>query len=74
MVRLSDIFDFVLEIIALTTMGGSMFIPVDDDSHGYSQTVWRIEKDEKGSVSRHRLYGVRYVPLTDPPKKISGIS
>lgn len=44
-----------------------MFIPVDDDSSGYSQHVWRIEKDKDGQVTKKRLFGVRYVPLTDAP-------
>ena len=46
-----------------------MFIPVDDDGYGIDQSVWKIEKDEKGEVKRHKLFGVRYVPLTDPPKE-----
>ncbi|UKZ75670.1 hypothetical protein TrVFT333_003360 [Trichoderma virens FT-333] len=45
---------------------GCMFIPVDDDSTGWDQSVWRIEKDEEGKVTRKKLFGVRYVPLTDP--------
>lgn len=45
-----------------------MFIPVDDDSAGWSQHVWNIDKDEKGNVTRKKLFGVRYVPLTDPPR------
>lgn len=47
--------------------GGRMFIPVDDDDAGWSQHVWNIDKDENGNVSRKRLFGVRYVPLTDAP-------
>lgn len=47
----------------------SMFIPVDDDSTGWEQSVWRIEKDEEGKVTRKKLFGVRYVPLTDAPKR-----
>lgn len=47
----------------------SMFIPVDDDSSGWSQSVWRIEKDEEGNITRKKLFGVRYVPLTDAPKR-----
>jgi protein-L-isoaspartate(D-aspartate) O-methyltransferase len=45
-----------------------MFIPVDDDSTGIDQSIWRIEKDEDGKVTRKRLFGVRYVPLTDAPR------
>ncbi|KAH7317148.1 protein-L-isoaspartate O-methyltransferase [Stachybotrys elegans] len=48
---------------------GCIFIPVDDDSAGFAQTVWRITKDEAGEVTRKRLFGVRYVPLTDAPKR-----
>ncbi|KAL2023276.1 hypothetical protein VTK56DRAFT_3014 [Thermocarpiscus australiensis] len=47
---------------------GRMFIPVDDDSGGWSQHVWCVDKDEKGEVTRRKLFGVRYVPLTDAPK------
>lgn len=46
-----------------------MFIPVDDDKMGIDQSVYRIEKNEKGEVTKEKLFGVRYVPLTDAPKK-----
>lgn len=46
-----------------------MFIPVDDDIRGNSQSVWRIAKDRNGIVTKQRLFGVRYVPLTDAPGK-----
>ncbi|KAK1752870.1 hypothetical protein QBC47DRAFT_453576 [Echria macrotheca] len=46
---------------------GRMFIPVDDDSGGWSQHVWCVDKDGEGKVSRKKLFGVRYVPLTDAP-------
>jgi protein-L-isoaspartate(D-aspartate) O-methyltransferase len=46
-----------------------MFIPVNDGKMSMDQSVWRIEKDEKGEVSKKRLFGVRYVPLTDAPSK-----
>jgi protein-L-isoaspartate(D-aspartate) O-methyltransferase len=48
---------------------GRMFIPVDDDGAGWDQHVWCVEKDREGRVRREKLFGVRYVPLTDPPKK-----
>ncbi|KAH7014961.1 protein-L-isoaspartate O-methyltransferase [Ilyonectria destructans] len=48
---------------------GCMFIPVDDDDSGYGQHVWRIEKDGNGEITRKRLFGVRYVPLTDAPRR-----
>ncbi|PNY24606.1 Uncharacterized protein TCAP_05469 [Tolypocladium capitatum] len=47
---------------------GCIFIPVDDDEVGYSQHIWRIEKDAAGKVTKHCLFGVRYVPLTDAPR------
>ncbi|GJN86707.1 hypothetical protein PLIIFM63780_010288 [Purpureocillium lilacinum] len=47
---------------------GCMFIPVDDDEDGFSQHVWRITKDKDGKVTKDRLFGVRYVPLTDAPR------
>ncbi|RKL21800.1 hypothetical protein BFJ68_g2112 [Fusarium oxysporum] len=46
----------------------SMFIPVDDDKMGYNQHVWRIEKDGNGEITKKKLFGVRYVPLTEAPK------
>ena len=45
-----------------------MFIPGDDDEDGFSQHVWRITKDKDGKVTKDRLFGVRYVPLTDAPR------
>lgn len=46
-----------------------MFIPVDDDKMGYNQHVWRIEKDGNGVITKKKLFGVRYVPLTEAPKQ-----
>jgi len=43
--------------------GGRLFIPVGTGS----QHVWLVEKDDKGELSRKKLFGVRYVPLTDAP-------
>ncbi|PKS12331.1 hypothetical protein jhhlp_001631 [Lomentospora prolificans] len=57
------------ELLAQLKSPGRMFIPVDDDDEGWSQHVWNIDKDENGNVTKKRLFGVRYVPLTDPPKK-----
>ena len=31
------------------------------------QHIYVIDKDENGKVERKKLYGVRYVPLTDEP-------
>jgi protein-L-isoaspartate(D-aspartate) O-methyltransferase len=44
-----------------------MFIPVEDTS-GLDQYIWLVDKDKEGNVNKKKLYGVRYVPLTDPPR------
>lgn len=56
------------ELLAQLRAPGRMFIPVDDDEEGWSQHIWCVDKDEKGEVTRKKLFGVRYVPLTDPPR------
>jgi protein-L-isoaspartate(D-aspartate) O-methyltransferase len=45
---------------------GRMFIPVEEDT---LQHIYCVEKAEDGSVTKTKLFGVRYVPLTDAPKK-----
>lgn len=35
-----------------------MFIPVGD----FSQSIWQVDKDANGQVSKQRLFGVSYVP------------
>lgn len=57
------------ELLRQLKAPGCIFIPVDDDEEGYSQHVWRVEKDAQGQVSHTRLFGVRYVPLTDAPRR-----
>ncbi|KAI1819213.1 protein-L-isoaspartate O-methyltransferase [Xylaria intraflava] len=46
---------------------GRMFIPVEDRRSRWEQYIWVVDKDENGQVDKKRLYGVRYVPLTDAP-------
>lgn len=46
---------------------GRMFIPVDDEDGYGGQSVWVVDKDGEGKVERKRLFGVKYVPLTDAP-------
>ncbi|KAN0082097.1 Protein-L-isoaspartate(D-aspartate) O-methyltransferase [Elaphomyces granulatus] len=51
---------------------GRMFIPVESESHiefGDGQHIWVVDKKEDGSVSKEKIFGVNYVPLTDPPKR-----
>jgi len=43
---------------------GRLFVPVQE---GGLQYIFVIDKKEDGSVVRNKLYGVRYVPLTDAP-------
>lgn len=56
------------ELLEQLKSPGRMFIPVDDDGDGFSQHIWCVDKDEEGEVTRRKLFGVRYVPLTDAPK------
>ena len=41
-----------------------LFMPVGERDNQY---IYVIDKKEDGSVEKNRLYGVRYVPLTDAP-------
>merc|ERR1711939_850814 len=45
--------------------GGLMFVPIGEEE----QTVWLISKDADGRVDEEKLFGVRYVPLTDAPSQ-----
>ncbi|MCU1559036.1 MAG: putative protein-beta-aspartate methyltransferase protein [Microbacteriaceae bacterium] len=56
------------ELVEQLRKPGRMFIPVDDDESRIEQHIWTIDKDEKGEVQGKKLFGVRYVPLTDAPK------
>lgn len=47
---------------------GRIFIPVEDERGG-GQFIWTVDKDVDGKVTKKRLYGVRYVPLTDAPRR-----
>jgi protein-L-isoaspartate(D-aspartate) O-methyltransferase len=46
---------------------GRMFIPVGGGDNR-DQYIWTVDKDVDGTVTKKKLYGVRYVPLTDPPE------
>jgi len=50
--------------------GGRMVIPIGPQ--GGDQSFDQIEKDMQGKVSRKRLFGVIYVPLTDKEKQWKG--
>lgn len=56
------------ELVEQLRAPGRMFIPVDDDASRVEQFIWTVDKDGEGRVTRKKLFGVRYVPLTDAPK------
>lgn len=55
------------ELIEQLRSPGRIFIPVEDPKGYGDQHIWVVDKDEKGEVTKKKLYGVRYVPLTDAP-------
>ncbi|KAI6088316.1 protein-L-isoaspartate O-methyltransferase [Hypoxylon rubiginosum] len=55
------------ELVRQLRSPGRMFIPVDA-GNGWEQYIWTVDKDDSGNIRKERLYGVRYVPLTDAPK------
>jgi len=56
------------ELVRQLRKPGRMFIPVEDPHNPREQYIWEVDKDADGTVTRKKLYGVRYVPLTDAPK------
>ncbi|KFY73643.1 hypothetical protein V499_06295 [Pseudogymnoascus sp. VKM F-103] len=54
------------ELVAQLRRPGRMFIPVDDATTGIGQHIWLVDKDVNGAVKKKQMYGVSYVPLTDP--------
>ncbi|KAH6614485.1 protein-L-isoaspartate O-methyltransferase, partial [Chaetomium sp. MPI-SDFR-AT-0129] len=54
------------EMLEQLAAPGRMFIPVDDEG-GWGQHIWTVDKDKEGKVERRKLFGVKYVPLTDAP-------
>jgi len=62
------------ELIDQLASPGRMFIPVDDEgsvSRFFSggQSIWQVDKDERGQVTKKQLFSVSYVPLTDAGKQ-----
>jgi len=47
---------------------GRMFIPIGDGV----QAIWQIDKDVDGQVTKKKLFGVSYIPLTDPATQQGG--
>jgi protein-L-isoaspartate(D-aspartate) O-methyltransferase len=56
------------ELVRQLRRPGRMFIPVDDEGGSGEQFIWTVDKKEDGQMERRKLFGVRYVPLTDAPK------
>lgn len=46
---------------------GRLFVPVVEQSDG-QQYIFVIDKNVDGSVEKKKMFGVRYVPLTDAPR------
>ncbi len=44
---------------------GRMFIPVAEQDGSGEQNIWQVDKAEDGKVTREKVCGVMYVPLTD---------
>lgn len=51
------------ELIDQLKSPGRMFLPVEENWG--NQYMWRVEKDNEGKVTKERLFGVLFVPLTD---------
>jgi len=58
------------ELIDQLRSPGRLFIPVEDPSSGW-QSIWVVDKKEDGSVVKKKLFGVRYIPLTDPEEQLA---
>ncbi|KAH8201713.1 hypothetical protein TruAng_004151 [Truncatella angustata] len=54
------------ELVDQLRSPGRMFIPVGG-KNGWNQYIWTVDKDRDGNITKKKLYGVRYVPLTDAP-------
>ncbi|OWZ50623.1 protein-L-isoaspartate O-methyltransferase [Cryptococcus neoformans var. grubii Br795] len=57
--------EFPEELVDQLAKPGRMFIPVGKGS----QDVWQIDKSANGDVTKKKLFGVMYVPLTDADKQ-----
>jgi len=56
------------ELVDQLAPGGRMVIPVGEE--GGDQSLDQVEKGMDGKVTKTRLFGVRYVPLTDKEKQL----
>lgn len=51
---------------------GRMFIPVEGEP-GEGQSIWQVDKDVDGKVTRKKLFGVLYVPLTTAQEQLDSV-
>ncbi len=56
------------ELLEQLKSPGRMFIPVEEQSGLRDQWIWVVDKDQEGNISKEKIMGVRYVPLTDAPR------
>ncbi|GAA5928953.1 uncharacterized protein JCM15063_004016 [Sporobolomyces koalae] len=59
--------EFPQALIDQLAKPGRMFVPVGPDRG--EQHIWQIDKHRDGTVTRERLFAVRYIPLTDVDKQ-----
>ena len=60
--------DVPQDLINQLDNGGRMFIPVGT----WDQWINVIDKDKNGKITKRKVMGVRYVPLTDKEKQLRG--
>lgn len=56
----------ILMRAGMLIMRTRLFMPVGERD---SQYIYIVDKKEDGSIQKTKLYGVRYVPLTDAPSE-----
>ncbi|CDW98881.1 hypothetical protein [Sporisorium scitamineum] len=48
---------------------GRMFIPVEEQDGSREQNIYQVDKSETGEITKQKICGVLYVPLTDAEKQ-----
>lgn len=48
---------------------GRMFIPVEEQDGSREQNIYQVDKSETGEITKLKICGVLYVPLTDVKKQ-----
>lgn len=60
---------FHAELLEQLKSPGRMFIPVEGQGGFGDQSIYVVDKDQEGNIKKERSMGVRYVPLTDAPRR-----